>query len=72
MYATGASWLGNINHESLSEIAYRFSGNPVVDFFSSTDLAHCNLTEHIYSQKNTPRHPCSLAVKIAEQLELTC
>ncbi len=70
MYASGASWLGNINNESLSEISDSFSRNPVVDFFSSNGATKRNLVEKIYSGKDTPKHPCSLAVKIADIVEV--
>ncbi|SHO49210.1 radical SAM protein [Desulfopila aestuarii] len=72
MYASGSSWLGNINHESLNEIADKFYNNVVVEFFSSNCDARSNLVEQIYSRKDNhlPKHPCALAVKIAKDIEL--
>lgn len=72
MYASGANWLGNINNESLYEIADNFNSNPVVDFFSSNCGARSRLVVQIYSNKDEhlPKHPCSLAVKIAKAIEL--
>lgn len=71
MYAAGVSWLGNINHESLYEIVDKFSYNPVVEFFSSNGASRSNLVEKIFSGKDVPKHPCSLAVKLASFIELS-
>ncbi len=70
MYAAGASWLGNINHESLFDIAYNLRHNPVVGFFSSNCASRSNLIYQIHTRKDVPKHPCSLGVKIAKSLEL--
>lgn len=71
MYASGSSWLGNINDESLYEIANNFDKNTVVIFFSSNCCTRGKLVEQIYSEKEThlPKHPCALAVKVAKNIE---
>lgn len=70
MYASGAGWLGNINKQSLSEIAYQFANNPVVKTFSSNCVSKSNFVEEIYSGKDVLKHPCALTVKIAEAVEV--
>lgn len=68
MYATGQGWLGNINNESLGSIIENFKKNPVVDFFRSSSSAKRHFIEAMYLNQDThlPKHPCSLAVRIAK------
>ncbi|MFT5700928.1 MAG: MoaA/NifB/PqqE/SkfB family radical SAM enzyme [Desulforhopalus sp.] len=71
MYAPGSGWLGNINTESLKEIAEKFVNNPVVNLFSNSSGSRSSLIERIYSQRETdlPKHPCALAATIAKTIE---
>jgi len=72
LYAPGSEWLGNINTQTLIQIADGFENNCVVEAFRSFTIDQ--LIEKYLPLNNSnvyqlPKHPCAIAACIARAIE---
>jgi len=72
MYAPGSKWLGNINNQTLAQIADKFETNCVVEAFRTNTIDQL-IEKYLMLNDNTiyqlPKHPCAISAYIARVVE---
>ncbi len=72
LYAPNSEWLGNINNQTLSQVASDFADNCVVGAFRSNTIVQLRekyIAPYFAKAYRMPKHPCANSAVIARIIE---